>query len=103
MLLIEADGKALFRGCAIPPPAGVMVDAETALPELPGDGPWIVKAQVPVGGRGKAGGVILCRTHQGAGEAGRRMIGASIRGHLVRACLIEQTIQGTEAYVSLVV
>jgi len=54
MLLIEADGKSLFRGCGIAVPAGVMVDAGTALPAIPGDGPWIVKAQVPVGGRGKA-------------------------------------------------
>jgi succinyl-CoA synthetase beta subunit len=103
MLLIEADGKALFRRTGIAIPAGVMVDAETALPALPGDGPWIVKAQVPVGGRGKAGGVVLCGTRQEATDAVQRMIGTSIRGHLVRACLIEETIQGTEAYVSLVV
>src|SRR3954453_7041683 len=100
MLLIEADGKALFRGCAIPPPAGVMVDAETALPALPGEGPWIVKAQVPVGGRGKAGGVVICRTREDVFGAVQRTIGTSIRGHLVRACLIEQTVQGIEAYVS---
>jgi succinyl-CoA synthetase beta subunit len=103
MLLIEADGKALFRRTGIAIPAGVMVDAETALPALPGDGPWIVKAQVPVGGRGKAGGVVLCGTRQEATDAVQRMIGTSIRGHLVRACLIEETVQGTEAYVSLVV
>jgi succinyl-CoA synthetase beta subunit len=103
MLLIEADGKALFRGCGIAIPAGVMVEAGTALPALPGDGPWIVKAQVPVGGRGKAGGVVLCRTRVDVADAVQRMIGTSIRGHLVRACLIEQIVQGTEAYVSLAV
>jgi succinyl-CoA synthetase beta subunit len=103
MLLIEADGKALFRGCGIAIPAGVMVEAGTALPALPGDGPWIVKAQVPVGGRGKAGGVVLCRTREEVADAVQRMIETSIRGHLVRACLIEQIVQGTEAYVSLAV
>jgi succinyl-CoA synthetase beta subunit len=103
MLLIEADGKSLFRGCGIAVPAGVIVDGETALPALPGDGPWIVKAQVPVGGRGKAGGVVLCRTREDASEAVQRLIGTSIRGHIVRACLIEKIVQGTEAYVSLVV
>jgi len=66
-----------------------MVDAETALPALPGDGPWIVKAQVPVGGRGKAGGVVLCRTREEATEAVQRMIGTSMPRHVVRACLIE--------------
>jgi succinyl-CoA synthetase beta subunit len=103
MLLIEADGKALFRGCGIAVPAGVMVEAGTALPALPDEGPWIVKAQVSVGGRGKAGGVLLCRTRQEVADAVQRMVGTSIRGHLVRACLIEQTVQGTEAYVSLAV
>ena len=60
MLLVEADGKALLRASGIAVPEGV-VAAETA-PALPGAGPWMVKAQVPVGGRGKAGGVVLCET-----------------------------------------
>ena len=60
MLLIEADGKALLRSCGIATPQGIVV-AEPA-PALAGYGPWIVKAQVPVGGRGKAGGVIRCES-----------------------------------------
>jgi succinyl-CoA synthetase beta subunit len=103
MLLIEADGKSLFRQVGIPVPDGVVVETETPLPALPGDGPWVVKAQVPVGGRGKAGGVAVCRTRQEAADAVRRMIGQSIRGHVVRACLIERAVEGVEAYVSLVV
>src|SRR6187200_2233230 len=60
MLLVEADGKTLLResGIAIPESA---VSAGVR-PTLPGAGPWVVKAQVPVGGRGKAGGVVLCKT-----------------------------------------
>jgi succinyl-CoA synthetase beta subunit len=103
MLLIEADGKSLFRQSGIPVPDGAVVEAETPLPALPGDGPWVVKAQVPVGGRGKAGGVAICRTRQEVADAVRRMIGQSIRGHVVRACLIERAVEGIEAYVSVVV
>jgi succinyl-CoA synthetase beta subunit len=103
MLLIEADGKSLFRQIGIPVPEGVVVETETPLPALPGDGPWVVKAQVPVGGRGKAGGVAVCRTRQEVADAVRRMIGKPIRGHVVRACLIERAVEGVEAYVSLVV
>src|SRR5512140_658303 len=103
MLLIEADGKALFRTSGIVVPDGVIVEAGTALPALPGNGPWIVKAQVPIGGRGQAGGGVRGATRQAAADAVQRMIGSSIRGHLVRACLIEQTVQGVEAYVSLAV
>lgn len=103
MLLIEVDGKSLFRQVGILIPDGVVVETEMSLPALPGDGPWVVKAQVPVGGRGKAGGVAVCRTRQEVVDAVRRMIGQSIRGHVVRACLIERAVAGAEAYVSLVV
>lgn len=103
MLLIEADGKGLLRQAGIPIPEGVMVETEVLLPALPGAGPWVVKAQVPVGGRGKAGGVAVCRTRQEVIDAVRRMIGQSIRGHVVRACLIERAVAGGEAYVSVMV
>lgn len=56
MLLIEADGKALFADHGIPVPVGRVVDDVAAI-QLSGAGPWMVKAQVPVGGRGKAGGI----------------------------------------------
>ena len=59
MLLIEADGKALFRDYGLAVPEGVLVTRrggfDAAMP-----GPLIVKAQIPAGGRGKAGGVLRC-------------------------------------------
>ncbi len=59
VLLIEADGKALFAEHGIPVPDSVLVTGPPVV-DLPGTGPWIVKA--PVGGRGKAGGVCAaCR------------------------------------------
>ena len=70
VLLIEADGKALLRDAGIAIPDGVVVsDAAAALPVA---GPWMVKAQVPVGGRGKAGGVVRCATTD---DVRRRCIG----------------------------
>ncbi len=57
---------------------------------MPGEGPWIVKAQVPVGGRGKAGGVVRCETAQDVAAAVQRMLGSRLKGHRVDACLIEQ-------------
>jgi hypothetical protein len=44
VLLIEADGKALFAEQGIAVPAGIEVT--DVVPDLPGDGPWMVKAQV---------------------------------------------------------
>jgi len=57
MLLVEADGKALLRQYGIAVPEGQVVRDAT----WGGAGPRVVKAQVTVGGRGKAGGVALCR------------------------------------------
>ena len=87
MLLIEADGKALFAEYGIAVPAGVVVT--DVVPALPGDGPWMVKAQVPVGGRGKAGGIVRCDTRAEVEAAVARMLGGRLKGHAVDACLVE--------------
>ena len=53
MLLIEADGKALFAEHGIAIPEGHIVTASDVIAPPADTGPWMVKAQVPVGGRGK--------------------------------------------------
>ncbi|QRG06313.1 hypothetical protein EZH22_25705 [Xanthobacter dioxanivorans] len=100
MLLIECDGKALFEAAGIPVPEGVVVTDGT-VPPLPGDGPWLVKAQVPAGGRGKAGGVVFCATPHAVEQALARLLGRPLLGHVVRACLVERAARGSEAYLSL--
>lgn len=99
MLLIEADGKALFRAFGIPVPDGVVVTGE--VPALPGAGPWMVKAQVPVGGRGKAGGVRKCNSPGDVAAAARTMLGSRLKGHAVDSVLVEQAASGAERYLSL--
>ncbi len=100
MLLVEADGKALFRQYGIPVPAGEVVrDAAWQPPQ----GPRVVKAQVTVGGRGKAGGVALTRDAAETTAALKRILGGSIKGHQVHACLVEAPASGRECYLSLMV
>jgi succinyl-CoA synthetase beta subunit len=101
VLLIEADGKALFAGHGIPVPPGALVT--DSVPPLPGNGPWMVKAQVPVGGRGRAGGIILCHSQAEVEAAAARMLGRRLNGHPVRACLVEQTALGQERYLAVMV
>lgn len=101
MLLIEADGKTLLAEHGITVPYGVLVtDATTG--DLP-DGPWVVKAQVPVGGRGKAGGIVRCEAPQDVAAALHRMLGQRLKGHHVEACLIEQVASGEERYLAVAV
>lgn len=101
MLLIEADGKALFAEQGIPVPAGVLVT--DVVPPLPGDGPWMVKAQVPVGGRGKAGGILLCDTQPEVEAAVLGMLCSRLKGHVVDACLVEAAAVGQERYLAIMV
>ena len=56
MYLLEHDAKTLLGAAGVPVPPGCLVETVEALAgvALP-PGPWVVKAQVPVGGRGKAG------------------------------------------------
>jgi succinyl-CoA synthetase beta subunit len=101
MLLIEADGKALFAERGLLVPAGVVVT--DVVPPLPGDGPWMVKAQVPVGGRGKAGGVIRCDTREKIEAAVAGLLGHRLKGHTIEACLVEATVAGQERYLAIMV
>ena len=101
MLLIEADGKALCAEYGIPIPANVLVTG--AVTTLPNDGPWIVKAQVPVGGRGKAGGVIRCATRAEVEGAVVALLGNRLKGHRIDACLVEAAVVGQERYLAVMV
>jgi DDE domain/ATP-grasp domain len=101
VLLIEADGRALFTEHGIPVPTCVVV-TDVVL-DLPGDGPWIVKAQVPIGGRGKAGGVIRCESRPEVESAVSGLLGSRLEGHRVDACLVERVAVGQERYLAIMV
>jgi succinyl-CoA synthetase beta subunit len=103
MLLIEADGKALFAEHGIAIPVGHVVTAGDVIAPPADTGPWMVKAQVPVGGRGKAGGVRRCGSPDDVADAVRAMLGGRLKGHAVEACLIEQVASGEERYLALMV
>ena len=77
----EYQAKQLFAGYGIPVPAGHVastpaeaVDAAKAL----GAGPWMVKAQIHAGGRGKAGGVKFCKTTDDVFNAAIGMLGTKM-------------------------
>jgi succinyl-CoA synthetase beta subunit len=101
VLLIEADGKTLLTEQGIAVPAGVLVT--DTVPALPGDGPWMVKAQVPVGGRGLAGGIVRCATREAVETAVAGLLGTRLKGHAVEACLVEAVVTGHERYLSVMV
>lgn len=63
----------------------------------------VVKAQVLVGGRGKAGGIKFCTTKEKAFEAAKDIIGMDIKGHTVEKVLVCQAVDiADEIYVGFV-
>ncbi|HTL50720.1 MAG TPA: ADP-forming succinate--CoA ligase subunit beta [Steroidobacteraceae bacterium] len=78
MNLHEYQSKRIFAEYGVPVPAGKVASTETeavaAAGELPGP-VWVVKGQVHAGGRGKAGGVKLCRSAPEVGKAAAAMLG----------------------------
>ena len=78
MKLLEYEGKEIFGRYKIPMPprCGVLKTGDN--PEklnIDGPGPWVVKAQVLAGGRGKAGGVKLAKTPAEARDLAGKMLG----------------------------
>lgn len=103
MYLLEHDAKQLLATHGIPLPAGVLTEDAERLPALP-PGPWVVKAQLAAGGRGKAGGIRKTTTQAETLAAAAEILRARIHGLPVRGCRIEQQVSGAvETYFSLMV
>jgi len=104
VLLLEHDAKTLLARSGIAVPPGVLIESADALAtaELP-PGPWVVKAQVPVGGRGKAGAIRLVNDQAGLARAITEIGAMRVKGHVVRGCRVESQASGQEAFLSFAI
>jgi succinyl-CoA synthetase beta subunit len=101
--LLEHAGKRVLAAHGVPVPIGhLAVDVEQAIAAGDAIGyPVAVKAQVPVGGRGKAGGIKLAADAAELAEAAGAILGMSIKGNLVRRLWVEEALTSArECYVS---
>ncbi len=92
MDLLEYQGKRLLAGHGIAIPKGEVAEtpeAARSAAEAIG-GRVVVKAQVQVGGRGKAGGIKLADTPDEAAAHASEILGMDIKGHTVRSVWIEE-------------
>jgi succinyl-CoA synthetase beta subunit len=98
--LYEYQGKELFARAGIPVSEGRVAttpaEARAAAEEL--GLPVVVKAQVLVGGRGKAGGIKLADTAEEAEAHASAILGMGIRGHVVRRLWIEKASEIAKEY-----
>ncbi len=104
MDLFEYQAKELFAKHGVPVTGQVVAstpEQARAAAEQLGGGPVMVKAQVKVGGRGKAGGVKFCPTADVAEEKARDILGMDIKGHTVHKVLVTEAADiGEEWYFS---
>lgn len=103
MDLFEYQGKSLFARVGVPVPDGRLAisptEARTAADAI--GGTVVVKAQVQVGGRGKAGGIKVADSPRAAEEAAGQILGMDIKGHTVHSVWVEQASDiAAEYYVS---
>ena len=105
MDLLEYQGKELFRKHGVPVPDGrpaATVDQAVEAADQLGY-PVVVKAQVQIGGRGKAGGIKLANDRDQAREHAQAILGMDIRGLTVRELYVERASDIAEEYYAAIV
>ena len=92
MKLHEYQSKQIFAKYGVPIPRGRVVTAASEAKQIAEElgGKVVVKAQVLVGGRGKAGGIRLARTPKEAGDLAAIILGMEIKGLPVRKVLVDE-------------
>ena len=113
MNLHEYQAKSLLGGFGVPSPKGRKAESVDEAVAAAGELglPAVVKAQIHAGGRGKAGGVRLCRTEAEVREAADALLGSTLvtkqtgpDGRVVRTLLVEEGVDiARELYASIVV
>lgn len=114
MKIHEYQGKEIFRNHGIPVPEGgpcFSADEARAKAEALGGEAWVVKAQIHAGGRGKGGGVKVCKSLDEVSEAAGKLLGMNLvthqtgpEGQQVRRLLVEQGLDiARELYLGMVV
>jgi succinyl-CoA synthetase beta subunit len=102
---IEFEGKQLLSKHGIPIPRGILAvspaEVEAAAREL--GGPVVVKAQVPTGGRGKAGGILFATLPHEAREKAQELFERKIKGYPINSLLVEERLPvSQEIFISVV-
>ncbi|MDQ4503147.1 ADP-forming succinate--CoA ligase subunit beta [Sinomonas sp. ASV322] len=100
MDLFEYQARDLFEAHGVPVLAGIVAhtpeEAKAAAEKI--GGVTVVKAQVKVGGRGKAGGVKVAKSPDEAFEYAQNILGMDIKGHTVKKVMIAAGASIEEEY-----
>jgi len=94
--VFEKHGVPVLRGIVCTTPEEAQAAAKELLPA--DGGVVVVKAQVKIGGRGKAGGVKIAKSPEEAAERAGEILGMDIKGHTVHRVMIAEGADIAEEY-----
>ena len=99
MKLLEHEAKDILTRAGVPVPMSTLITPNADISSI--NVPVVIKSQVPVGGRGKAGGVQIVSQKKALSRVVETLFSLSIQGHLPSALLAEERIDGIrELYLS---
>lgn len=100
MDLMEYKARELYSAFSVPANNGVMVETLDDLASVTAglSYPLVIKAQVAVGGRGKAGGIQFADTAEELLAKSKKILGMDIKGHIVHRLLIAEKAEVAEEY-----
>ncbi len=100
MKLHEYQAKEKFATAGIPTPSSVLAESVAGVLDAAEEigYPVAIKAQVQVGGRGKAGGIKVADSAESAEEAAKSILGMDLKGFIVDSVLVEEAIDFTDEY-----
>jgi succinyl-CoA synthetase beta subunit len=104
MRLHEYQSKSLFARYGIPIPRGRIASSAAEAKQISEElgGKVVIKSQVLVGGRGKAGGIRLAKTNKEAEEYATEILAMEIKGIPVRKVLVDEAVSiSKEIYLSI--
>jgi len=106
MRLLEYKAKEIFRKYGIKTPEGKVAASRSEAVSIAKEfgKPVVVKAQIPYGGRGKAGAIRVSNTPEDAGKNAEALLGSKVRGVEVQKVLVEEKMDMVkEHYVAVTI
>ena len=91
MRLLEFQAKRMLQEHGIPVPKGVLMSSPGEMNKV--TYPSVLKAQVPVGGRGKAGAIQIVRREEDGAAMVKKLFDATVKGYPVQAVLAEEWVE----------
>jgi succinyl-CoA synthetase beta subunit/citryl-CoA synthetase large subunit len=95
MRLLEHEAKDVLQKCGIAIPLGQLLSSSEGVQM---DGPIMLKAQVPVGGRGKTGGIVEISDPKETQSEIRRLLSSQIRGFSPKRVLAEEKVDAVREF-----